>query len=164
MSALLELQNHLNRYWALPIHEDKTLESKLYEVQAWQRERIKRSHQTLFEQPKNQPMAEYFLTQLYNGEEFKKLAEQITRILPKAKKLERLAKEAAIETGSMAIQATILAIELDMHLAQWLIANGLEVNEDNMMSAYRTVDESSARRLQINNLKNVCYGLSLIHI
>ncbi len=158
MSALLELQNHLNRYWALPIHEDKTLESKLYEVQAWQRERIKRSHQTLFEQPKNQPMAEYFLTQLYNGEEFKKLAEQITRILPKAKKLERLAKEAAIETGSMAIQATILAIELDMHLAQWLIANGLEVNEDNMMSAYRTVDESSARRLQINNLKNVCYG------
>lgn len=157
MSALSELQRHLDHYWALPHHEDAKLNAKLHEVQAWQRARIERTHKALFEQPKNKPMARYFLTQLYGGDQFKLLAEQINRILPKAKKLERLAKESALETGSMAIQASILAIELDLHLAQWLIENDLPVNEDNMLAAYRAVDESAERRTQIENLKEVCY-------
>lgn len=157
MSALSELQHHLTRYWALPYHEDADLKAKLNNVQTWQRTRIQRTHAELFEQPKNQPMANYFLTQLYGGDEFKLLAEQLARILPKAKKLERLAKESVLETGSMAIQAAILAIELDMHLAQWLMAQDLPVNEDNMLTAYRAVDEADTRRTQINNLKDVCY-------
>ncbi|TXD97535.1 hypothetical protein ES754_00675 [Psychrobacter frigidicola] len=157
MSALSELQHHLTRYWALPYHEDTELQSKLVEVQAWQRARLQRTHSDLFEQPKNKPMADYFLTQLYGGGEFKLLAEQLERILPKAKKLERLAKETVLETGSMAIQAAILAIELDMHLAQWLVSKDLPVDEKNMLAAYQAVDESDERRVQINNLKDVCY-------
>ncbi|ALF59109.1 FFLEELY motif protein [Psychrobacter urativorans] len=157
MSALSELQNHLTRYWALPYHQDAALESKLVEVQAWQRARIQRTHNELFEQPKNRPMADYFLTQLYGGGEFKLLAKQLERILPKAKKLERLAKETVLETGSLAIQAAILAIELDMHLAEWLLAQELPVNEENMLAAYQAVDEAGERRTQINNLKDVCY-------
>jgi len=157
MSALSDLQHHLTRYWALRCHHDAELNTKLNEVQSWQRARIQRTHSALFEQPKNQPMAKYFLTQLYGGDEFKQLAEQLARILPKAKKLERLAKESALETGSMAIQASILAIELDLHLAEWLVAQDLPINEENMLAAYRTVDEAGARRTQINNLKDVCY-------
>lgn len=157
MSALSDLQDHLTRYWALPCHQDAELNAKLNEVQAWQRARIQSTHSELFEQPKNQAMASYFLTQLYGGDEFKQLAEQLARILPKAKKLERLAKESALETGSMAIQASVLAIELDLHLAEWLVAQNLPVNEDNMLAAYRAVDEADARRTQINNLKDVCY-------
>lgn len=57
----------------------------------------------------------------------------------------------------MAIQASILAIELDLHLAEWLVAQDLPINEENMLAAYRTVDEAGARRTQINNLKDVCY-------
>ncbi|MDN5565361.1 MAG: hypothetical protein L0G25_01060 [Psychrobacter sp.] len=157
MAALTELQRHLTHYWALPYHEDQVLNDKLNEVQAWQRGRIQNTHRELFEQPKNKPMADYFITQLYGGDDFKLLAKQLERILPKAKKLERLAKESALETGSLAIQAAILAIELDMHLAQWLIANDLSVNEDNMLAAYRGVNEAAERRTQINNLKDVCY-------
>ena len=157
MSALANLQQHLNRFWALPHHNNATLNAKLKEVQAWQQDRIKRTHSALFEQPKNKPMADYFLTQLYGGDEFKVLAEQIGRILPKAKKLERLAKESSLEAGSMGIQASILAIELDLHLAEWLVAQDLPVNEENMLAAYRAVDEASERRVQINNLKEVCY-------
>ncbi|WP_201551219.1 FFLEELY motif protein [Psychrobacter sp. DD43] len=157
MSALANLQQHLDRFWALPHHEDAALNEKLNEVQSWQQERIKRTHSTLFEQPKNQLMADYFLTQLYGGDEFKVLAEQLGRILPKAKKLERLAKESSLEAGSMGIQASILAIELDLHLAQWLLEQELAVNEENMLLAYRTVDEAIERRVQINNLKDVCY-------
>lgn len=157
MSALSELQHQITHYWALPYHQDADLNAKLNEVQIWQRARIQRTHSDMFEQPKNQPMANYFLTQLYGGDDFKQLAEQLARILPKAKKLERLAKETALETGSRAIQAAILAIELDMHLAEWLLAQDLPVNELNMLEAYRAVDEADARRTQINNLKDVCY-------
>lgn len=157
MSALSELQTHLTRYWALPYHNDANLESKLVEVQAWQRARLQRTHSELFGQAQNKPMADYFLTKLYGGEEFKLLAEQLARILPKAKKLERLAKESVLETGSMAIQAAILAIELDMHLAQWLLKEDLAVNADNMLTAYQAVDEANERRAQINHLKEVCY-------
>lgn len=157
MAALSELQTHLTRYWALDYHNDAALHAKLNEVQEWQRARIRQTHKQMFEQPKNKPMANYFLTKLYGGQEFELLAKQLERILPKAKKLERLAKESALETGSLAIQASILAIELDMHLAQWLIKQELPVNTENMLAAYRAVDEASARRHQINNLKDVCY-------
>ena len=57
MSALANLQQHLDRFWALPHHEDAALNKKLNEVQSWQQTRIKRTHSTLFEQPKNQLMA-----------------------------------------------------------------------------------------------------------
>lgn len=157
MSALSSLQHHLTNYWALPYHEDSALKAKLDEVQTWQRARIRRTHSELFEKRENKPMADYFLTQLYGGDDFRLLAEQLARILPKAKKLERLAKESALETASLTIQAAILAIELDMHLAQWLMAQDLAVNEKNMLAAYRAVDESAERRTQINNLKDVCY-------
>ena len=157
MTALADLQQHLTRFWAMPHHEDETLDTKLKEVQSWQQARLKKTHQALFEQPKNQLMADYFLTQLYGGEEFKLLANQLARILPKAKKLERMAKESALEAGSMGIQAAIFAIELDLHLAQWLLAQDLAVNEDNMLAAYRAVNEEKERRIQIANLKEVCY-------
>ena len=157
MTALADLQQHLTRFWALPHHQDNELNTKLKGVQSWQQARLKKTHRALFEQPKNQLMAEYFLTKLYGGEEFKILAEQLARILPKAKKLERLAKESALEAGSMGIQAAIFAIELDLHLAQWLLAQDLAVNEDNMLAAYRAVNEEKERRIQITNLKEVCY-------
>ncbi|MBH0007013.1 MULTISPECIES: FFLEELY motif protein [unclassified Psychrobacter] len=157
MTALADLQQHLTRFWALPHHQDDELNTKLKDVQSWQQARLKKTHRALFEQPKNQLMAEYFLTQLYGGEEFKLLAEQLARILPKAKKLERLAKESALEAGSMGIQAAIYAIELDLHLAQWLLDQNLPVDEDNMLAAYRAVNEEKERRVQIANLKDVCY-------
>mgnify|MGYP003135826498 FL=1 len=57
----------------------------------------------------------------------------------------------------MGIQAAILAIELDLHLAEWLLDQNLPVNADNMLAAYRAVDEEAVRRVQIANLKDVCY-------
>ncbi|MGE6390084.1 FFLEELY motif protein [Psychrobacter pacificensis] len=157
MTALADLQQHLTRFWALPHHENDVLRAKLNEVQTWQQVRIRHTHRALFEQPKNQLMADYFLTKLYGGDEFEILAKQLARILPKAKKLERLAKESALEAGSMGIQAAILAIELDLHLAEWLLDQNLPVNADNMLAAYRAVDEEAERRVQITNLKDVCY-------
>lgn len=157
MTAFSELQQHLTRYWALPYHDDETLNRALNEVQRWQRLRIQRTHKELFAQPNNKLMADYFLTQLYGGEKFKLLAVQLARMLPKAQKLERLVKESVLETATMSIQAAILAIEMDLHLAQWLVTNQLPINEKNVMVAYSALDESAERREQLSNLKEVCY-------
>jgi len=157
MAALTELQQHITHYWSLPYHQDEALNIKLNEVQAWQRDRLRNTHRQMFEQPKNKPMANYFLNKLYGGAEFGLLAKQLERILPKTKKIEKLAKESALQAGGLAIQASILAIELDMHLAQWLLKEDLPVNDDNMLAAYRAVDEADKRRTQIRNLKEVCY-------
>ncbi len=157
MTAFSELQQHLTRYWALPYHDDETLNRALNEVQTWQRLRIQRTHKELFSKPNNKLMADYFLTQLYGGEKFKLLAVQLARVLPKAQKLERLVKESVLETASMSIQAAILAIEMDLHLAEWVIVNKLPINEKNIMIAYSTLDESAERREQLSNLKEVCY-------
>ncbi|WP_201582757.1 FFLEELY motif protein [Psychrobacter jeotgali] len=157
MSAFLNLQQHLTRYWALSYHEDSKLNTVLYDVQAWQRIRMQRTHNELFSQPQNHLMANYFLTQLYGGEQFKLLAVQLARILPKAQKLESMVKESALETGSMAIEAAVLAIEMDLNLAKWLVAHDLPATEKNIIIAYSTTDESTARRTQLSNLKEVCY-------
>ncbi|WP_420229298.1 FFLEELY motif protein [Psychrobacter sp. ER1] len=85
MTALADLQQHLTRFWAMPHHQNDVLRAKLNEVQIWQQVRIRHTHRALFEQPKNQLMADYFLTKLYGGDEFEILAKQLVRILPKAK-------------------------------------------------------------------------------
>ena len=157
MTAFSELQQHLIRYWELPYHEDETLNRALNEVQTLQRLRIQRTHEELFSQPNNQLMANYFLTQLYGGEKFKLLAVQLARVLPKAQKLERLVKESVLETATMSIQAAIVAIEMDLYLAQWLVDNQLPINEKNVMLAYSVTDKSAARREQLSQLKEVCY-------
>ena len=157
MASLSDLQHHLAHFWQLPHHDDAALKDKLVEVQDWQRARIEQTHADVFEKPKNKLMADYFLNQLYGGDEFKKLAEQLQRIVPKAQKVERFAPATALETGSMAIYAAILAIELDAHLAKWLLAKNLPINEKNMLAAYRAVDEADKRQAQLSNLKEVCY-------
>ncbi|WP_227431068.1 FFLEELY motif protein [Psychrobacter sp. I-STPA6b] len=159
MSSLSDLQVHLSHFWQLPYHQDSALEQKLNDVQAWQRQRMAHSHEALFSQPQNQAMAHYFMYQLYGGEDFKTLATQLERIVPKAQKLEKLAPASALETGTLGIQAAITAIELDMHIAQWLLAHDLTVNEENMLKAYQGVNEAQERQAQIHSLKDICYRI-----
>lgn len=157
MSALANLQSHLEHYRQLPYHTDPVLAKKLHEVQSWQRDRLRATHKDLFAKPKYTLMGEYFVNKLYGGSEFDVLVKQFERIVPKAQKLEKLAPAAALETATHAIRAAIDATELDLHLAEWLVSHDLPVNKDNMLQAYRSVDEADARREQLDALKEVCY-------
>lgn len=159
MSQLDILEDHLQRYWQMPHHRDVTLSQKLTEVQAWQRKRMQNTHAELFAIPEHALIAAYFLTQLYGGEKFTTLARQLERILPKAKKIERLAPDTALQTGSMGISLAILAIELDVKLAQYLLDNQLELTDNSMMQAIQAIDDSNARREQMFELNQLCYRL-----
>ncbi|AWT48763.1 hypothetical protein DLE54_03940 [Psychrobacter sp. YP14] len=157
MSALSNLNTHLKQYWELPHHNNPELTTKLSQVQNWQKDRIRRTHAELFSQPKNKPMAEYFLNHLYGGDSLDQIVRQLEVIVPKAQKLEKLAPTAALETGTLGVETAITSTKLDLKLAQWLLDNNLEVNEDNMQAAYVAVNDEQARRQQIEDLKQVCY-------
>lgn len=157
MSALSNLNTHLKQYWELPHHNNPELTTKLSQVQNWQKDRIRRTHAELFSQPKNKPMAEYFLNHLYGGNSLDQIVRQLEVIVPKAQKLEKLAPTAALETGTLGVETAITSTKLDLKLAQWLLDNNLEVNEDNMQAAYVAVNDEQARRQQIEDLKQVCY-------
>lgn len=157
MSALSNLSTYIEEYKQLPHHSNPELAVKLEHVQSWQKDRIRKTHAKLFAERKNQPMADYFLEHLYGGDTLKELTEQLERIVPKARKLEKYAPSSALETGVMGIRTAITSTKLDLNIAKWLLDNNLEVNEQNMLTAYQTVDEPEARREQIRDLKDVCY-------
>ncbi|WP_019672804.1 FFLEELY motif protein [Psychrobacter lutiphocae] len=157
MSALSKLGVELQQFWQLPHHNNPELAQKLQQVQAWQKDRIRQTHATLFSEPKNKPMAEYFLNHLYGGDTLNQIVSQLERIVPKARKLEKLAPSAALETGTLGVETAITSTKLDLKLAEWLVANDLPVTADNMHAAYLAVNDESARRQQIEDLKQVCY-------
>lgn len=156
-NSLAQLEHILQTYWQLPYHRDASLEAKLSDVQNFQRLRVYDSHKDIFELPQNQKMADYFVNQLYGGEQFTLMAKQLDIILPKAKKFEKLVPSGALETGILAIAAAIEAIELDLQLAQWLSQNDLPVTYDNMLNAYQRVGAKTQRFEQITHMKQVCY-------
>lgn len=157
MSALSDLSVHLKEFWELPHHNNPELAEKLSQVQNWQKDRMRKTHAGLFAEPKNKPMAEYFLNHLYGGETLGEIVSQLEKIVPKARKLEKYAPTAALETGTLGVETAINSTKLDLDLAKWLLENDLAVNEENMHTAYRAVDAADARRQQIADLKQVCY-------
>lgn len=157
MSSIKALQNNLKRYWQLPYHNNTNLADKLSQVQKWQRNRIFKTHAKLFAMPQNKDMANYFVNDLYGGADFHIMAKQLETILPKAKLFEKLIPKNALETGTLGIYAAVEAIELDLQLAEWLQTNHLNVNHDNMLKAYQTVNAKSARKQQIETMKHMCY-------
>lgn len=157
MSTFVELQQDLEDFWQLPYHHNPALAEKLEQVQAWQRGRIHRTHQPLFQADKNQAMGEFLIDKLYGGEKFNLLAKQLGRMAQKAEKLEKFIPKTAVETGVNGIQQAVKAIKLDLQLAQYLFDNQLDVNESSMLKAYQAVNAKDDRIQQINDLKAMCY-------
>lgn len=157
MRAFLQLQQDLDNFWQLRYHHNASLAHTLNEVQAWQRQRIHRTHHALFSDNNHQAMGEFLIDKLYGGEKFNLLAKQLGRMAEKAEKLEKFIPKTAVETGVGGIQQAILAIKLDLQLASYLHERQLPVNEATMLEAYQAVDAKMAREQQMLELKKMCY-------
>ena len=157
MSTFNQLEQDLADIWQLPYHQDAALAQTLKEVQAWQRQRIHTTHQALFGVAENQAMGRFLIDQLYGGEKFNILAQQLGRMIGKAEKLEKFIPKNAVATGVAGIIEAINAIKLDLALAQFLHNHALAVNEETMIEAYQAVNAAVARRQQIHDLKTMCY-------
>lgn len=159
MSQLNILEEHLQGYWQLDHHRQPALATCLKEVQAWQRQRMERTHLALFTQPNHHKIAAYFLDRLYGGDEFETLARQLERIIPRAKKIERVVPDTAIETGSCGIHLAVLAVALDEAVAKYLMEHQLDITEDNMAATYRALNQEAARKEQMALLSKLCYRI-----
>lgn len=159
MSQLNVLEDHLQNYWQLDHHRQPALATCLKAVQAWQRSRMEKTHLELFTQPNHHKIAAYFLDRLYGGDEFETLARQLERIIPKARKIERIVPDTALETGNFGIHLAVLAVALDEEVAKYMLANQLDITDENMADTYRALNQEDKRHEQMELLSLLCYRI-----
>lgn len=152
MSKLAALDQLLEQYNALSYHQDPTLKQRLYEAQAWLKQRIQATHQVLFNIPENQLMAKYFINRLYGGHEFDDLAKQIERLLKYAHKAEKILPENAIKTGMKSVGLAVMAMQLDEQVATQLLQDypaTQKIDDEMMRLTLIKLDQEQARYQQL---------------
>ena len=155
MSKLAALDELLELYYQFKYHKNPMLFQRLQDVQAWQKQRMQRTHATQFAEKHNVLMAEYFLNRLYGGPDFDALAGQIARLLKYAHKAEKIIPENAIKTGTSGVSLAILAVQLDEQVAIQLLQDypeNMPLNDEMMRLTYLKLDQGEARLKQLNTI------------
>ena len=148
MNAGEQLQNHLERFFALPQHGDDALFlARLGRVQAFQRQRLMDTHQALLEDPALRPGVTFLLDDVYGGRDLLPVAREIRRALPKAMKL---LPDKVMATSASALEAAILTQELDEQITDSL---GSELDqpltEPTYLKGFRQDHHLDARQRQL---------------
>lgn len=155
MSKLAALDDLLALYYQLNYHQNPAIFQRLQDVQAWQKQRMQRTHAKTFAEKQNILMSEYFLNRLYGGPDFDALAGQIARLMKYVHKAEKLIPENAIKTGTSGVALAILAVRLDEQVAMQLLQD-YHLNEaltDEMMRlTYLKLDQGQQRLEQLDLL------------
>ena len=155
MSKLAILDDLLDLYYQLNYHKNPEIYQRLQDVQAWQKQRMQRTHLKAFAEKQNVLMAEYFLNRLYGGPDFDALAQQIARLTKYAYKAEKLIPDNAIKTGTAGVSLAILAVQLDEQVAIQLLQDyhPYEPLTDEMMRlTYLKLDQLQGRLKQLDLL------------
>lgn len=162
MSKLAVLDELLELYYQLKYHKNQDIFYRLQDVQAWQKQRIQRTHAKQFAEKQNILMSEYFLNRLYGGPDFDALAGQIARIVKYAHKAEKLIPENAITTGTSGVKLAILAVQLDEQVAIQLLEdypNNPALTDEMMRLTYLKLNQGENRLKQLRLLDEL--GISL---
>lgn len=162
MSKLAVLDELLELYYQLKYHKNQDIFYRLQDVQAWQKQRIQRTHAKQFAEKQNILMSEYFLNRLYGGPDFDALAGQIARLVKYAHKAEKLIPENAIKTGTAGVTLAILAVQLDEEVAIQLLEdypNNPALTDEMMRLTYLKLNQGESRLKQLRLLDEL--GISL---
>ena len=162
MSKLDVLDDLLALYYQLNYHNNPELFQRLNDVQAWQKERMLRTHEKQFSEKKNVLMSEYFLNRLYGGPDFDALAEQIARLMKYAHKAEKIIPENAIKTGTLGVSLAILAVQLDEEVSIQLLEDfhpNEKLTDEIMRVTYLKLDQGEQRLKQLYMLDELGVAL-----
>lgn len=162
MSKLAHLDDLLAEYHQLAYHGNPQLFQKLQQVQAWQKARIQRTHQAHFAEPSHHLMAQYFLNRLYGGPDFDAVAQQIERLMHYAHKAESFIPDTAILTGTKGVKLAILAVRLDVDVAQSLLEHypaEQAIDDEMMRVTYLRLGQAEPRLLQMSLLDDLGQSL-----
>lgn len=155
MSKLAALDDLLALYYQLNYHQNPAIFERLQDVQAWQKQRMQRTHASNFAEKQNILMSEYFLNRLYGGPDFDAVAEQIARLVKYAHKAEKLIPENAIKTGTSGVALAILAVRLDEQVAMQLLQDyhpNETLTDEMMRLTYLKLDQGQQRLEQLDLL------------
>ena len=155
MSKLAALDDLLALYYQLNYHQNPAIFQRLQDVQAWQKQRMQRTHAKTFAEKQNISMSEYFLNRLYGGPDFDALAGQIARLMKYVHKAEKLIPENAIKTGTSGVALAILAVRLDEQVAMQLLQDyhpNEALTDEMMRLTYLKLDQGQQRLEQLDLL------------
>lgn len=155
MSKLAALDDLLALYYQLNYHQNPAIFQRLQDVQAWQKQRMQRTHTKTFAEKQNILMSEYFLNRLYGGPDFDALAGQIARLMKYVHKAEKLIPENAIKTGTSGVALAILAVRLDEQVAMQLLKDyhpNEALTDEMMRLTYLKLDQGQQRLEQLDLL------------
>lgn len=155
MSKLAALDDLLALYYQLNYHQNPAIFQRLQDVQAWQKQRMQRTHAKTFAEKQNILMSEYFLNRLYGGPDFDALAGQIARLMKYVHKAEKLIPENAIKTGTSGVALAILAVRLDEQVAMRLLKDyhpNEALTDEMMRLTYLKLDQGQQRLEQLDLL------------
>lgn len=162
MSQIQILVDTLTEYKELPHHTDPELKQVLHKVQTWQKHRLKRTHQALFDEDNTLPLARYLVDKIYSDEEFDVLADQLLvageNALNGSGKLEKFIPHNALEAGVLGIQVAVENVKLDLELAKILHEQQRHkpIDGDVMHMLYTTANARQARIEQVQKIAHVC--------
>lgn len=145
----LLLDYHNFRY-----REDLSLEAPMAELSKWQTERLKVTHQDLYQAPRYHEGLEFLLKDLYAPKEFTQRDDDLERIFPVAVKL---LPDNLLYTISLLVELNLLTQQLDKSLADVLF-NQLKVKEISAASyceAYRLCNNKAQRQHQTQLIANI---------
>lgn len=162
MSKLAPLDDLVQQYKQLDYHKNPVLKKRLHEAQQWLKDRIQVTHNDLFNEAKNQLMAQYFLNRLYGGPEFDALAKQIERLVKIAHKAEKMVPENTILTGIQSVGLAVLAMRLDEEVAKQLLDDypaDQKIDDEMMRLTLIKLDQHNARLQQLDLLDSLGHSL-----
>lgn len=145
----LLLDYHNFRY-----RDDTSLEAEMETLSHWQAERLKATHQDLYQNPRYHEGLEFLLKDLYAPKEFTQRDDDLERIFPVAVKL---LPDNLIYTVGLLVELNLLTQQLDHKLADVLFnqLNVNEITEESYCEAYRLCNNKSLRVHQTQLIANI---------
>ncbi len=137
-------------------HSDETIAQQVLQVQNNQTERLRSTHADLLDDPRFNPITEFFLSEIYTGLDLNELAREIEKALPVAS---RMLPDSVMRTAAIAVECNALTGELDEAVAEWLLAHQITTpTDDDIVRAYQASD-LTLRHEQARLLRELGLGL-----
>jgi hypothetical protein len=148
---LVERLAHVTR-----LHEeraaDPVLDAALERVAVWQSRRLRRSYADLEAQPRYADAVEFFESDLYGGKDFARRDADLARVVPI---MVHMLPESVIAAVAEAMEANVLAQELDRSLLARLPRGDGYFSVADYCRAYRRTGKRSERERQIRLIADI---------
>ncbi len=143
-----------------PAREPRNRLRWLPELRRWQTQRLEASFVHFLADPRREPAASFFLSDVYGDRDFSQRDANVARIVPM---LQRLLPAAVLATVADAIELGALTHAFDLRMAealQRLAPTRKKLNADLYARAYRDVGHERLRERQIGLIADVGTGLA----